>query len=44
MSVFDHPELDHLESVHVVDDPECGLNAMTEVHCVALGAAAQRIA
>ena len=44
MSVFDHPELDHLESVHVVDDPECGLNAIIAVHPVALGAAARRIA
>jgi leucine dehydrogenase len=40
MSVFDHPEFDHHESIHYVHDADTGLQAIIAVHSTALGPAA----
>ncbi|NNC77266.1 MAG: Glu/Leu/Phe/Val dehydrogenase [Woeseiaceae bacterium] len=40
MSVFDHPEFDHHESVQFVDEPDSGLKAIIAIHSTALGPAA----
>jgi len=40
VSVFDHPEFDHHESVNFFDDPQSGLRAIVAVHSAALGPAA----
>jgi leucine dehydrogenase len=40
VSVFDHPEFDHHESVNFFDDPESGLKTIIAVHSTALGPAA----
>lgn len=40
MSVFEHPEFDHHEAVHFIDEPESGLRAIIAVHSTALGPAA----
>ena len=40
MSVFDHPEFDHHESVHYVHDAASGLKAIIAIHSTALGPAA----
>jgi len=40
MSVFEHPEFDHHESLHYFDDPASGLKAIIAVHSTALGPAA----
>ncbi len=40
MSVFDHGEFDHHESVHFFDDPDTGLKAIVALHSTALGPAA----
>ena len=40
MSVFDHPEFDHHESVHFFSDPHSGLRTIIAVHSTALGPAA----
>ena len=40
MSVFDHPEFDHHESVNFFDDPRSGLRTIVAVHSTALGPAA----
>jgi len=40
VSVFDHPEFDHHESVHFFDDPQSGLKTIIAVHSTALGPAA----
>jgi len=40
MPVFDHPEFDQHESLHFVQDPKTGLNAIIAIHSTALGPAA----
>lgn len=40
VSVFDHPEFDHHESVHFLADPHSGLRTIIAVHSTALGPAA----
>lgn len=40
MSVFDHGEFDHHESLHFFDDPASGLRAIVAIHSTALGPAA----
>ncbi len=40
MSVFDHGEFDHHESLHFFDDPATGLRAIVAIHSTALGPAA----
>ncbi|MFQ5609983.1 MAG: Glu/Leu/Phe/Val dehydrogenase [Woeseiaceae bacterium] len=40
MSVFDHREFDHHESIHYFDDPDIGLRAIIAIHSTALGPAA----
>ncbi len=40
VSVFDHPEFDHHESVHFFDDPHSDLRTIIAVHSTALGPAA----
>jgi leucine dehydrogenase len=40
VSVFNHPEFDHHESVHFFDDPHSGLRTIIAVHSTALGPAA----
>ena len=40
MSVFDHPEFDHHESLHYFQDPATGLKAIIAIHSTALGPAA----
>jgi len=40
MSVFDHPDFDHHEAVHFIDEPRAGLRAIIAVHSTALGPAA----
>ncbi|MGI9224100.1 MAG: Glu/Leu/Phe/Val family dehydrogenase [Woeseiaceae bacterium] len=40
MSVFDHPEFDHHESVQFFHDPQSGLRTIIAVHSTALGPAA----
>ncbi len=37
MSVFDHPEFDHHETIHFFDDPTSGLRAIIALHSTALG-------
>lgn len=37
MSVFDHPEFDHHETIHFFDRPASGLRAIIAVHSTALG-------
>ncbi len=37
MSVFDHPEFDHHETIHFFDDAGSGLRAIIAVHSTALG-------
>ena len=40
MSVFNHPEFDHHESIHFFEDPASGLKAIVAIHSTALGPAA----
>ncbi|MDJ0760683.1 MAG: Glu/Leu/Phe/Val dehydrogenase [Woeseiaceae bacterium] len=40
MSVFDHPEFDHHEAVHFIEDAASGLNCIIALHSTALGPAA----
>ena len=40
MSVFEHGEFDHHESLHFFDDREAGLQAIIAIHSTALGPAA----
>jgi leucine dehydrogenase len=40
MGVFDHPEFDQHESLHFVQDPDTGLQAIIAIHSTALGPAA----
>ena len=40
VSVFDHGEFDHHESLHFFDDPATGLRAIVAIHSTALGPAA----
>ena len=40
MGVFDHPEFDQHESLHYVQDPDTGLQAIIAIHSTALGPAA----
>jgi leucine dehydrogenase len=40
MSVFNHPEFDHHDSIHFFEDPASGLKAIVAIHSTALGPAA----
>ena len=40
MSVFEHPEFDHHESIHYVHDTDSGLQAIIAIHSTVLGPAA----
>ncbi len=40
MTVFDHPEFDHHETIQFVDEPSAGLRAVIAIHSTALGPAA----
>lgn len=40
MSVFDHTEFDHHETVQFIDEPDSGLKAIIAIHSTALGPAA----
>jgi len=40
MTIFDHAEFDHHESLHFFDDPATGLTAIIAIHSTALGPAA----
>lgn len=40
MSVFDHAEFDHHETVQFIDEPDSGLKAIIAIHSTALGPAA----